>query len=155
LGGGSDGVFVHEPLDGVGAEAAPGAGREQRFVGGAGSFAQPHAEDGFGGCRQRDGAVLAALAFAADVRAGAEADVAAVEAGQLGHAQSGLDGDQQQGPVTSALPARQVGGVDEGVDLGGGEERHDPLVETFRRDGKDSLDEPGVFGVPQSGVGEQ
>ena len=47
------------------------------------------------------------------------------------------------------LPIGSVGRVDEGVDLGGGEERDDRLVEAFRWNGKDALDERGVLGVAQ------
>ena len=36
-----------------------------------------------------------------------------------------------------------------------GQEGHDPLVEPLRRDGQDALDEQGVLGVAQRGVGEQ
>ena len=47
----------------------------------------------------------AAFAFAADVGADAEGEVAAVEADDLGDAQSGLDGECHQGTVAAAFPA--------------------------------------------------
>ena len=53
---------------------------------------------------ERGGPVLAALAVAADVRAGAEVDVVAGQAGELGDPQSGLDGEQEQGVVAAAVP---------------------------------------------------
>ena len=58
-------------------------------------FGQPDPHH-LGGCLgQRGGAVFAALAVAADVRARTEVDIAAGEAGQFGHAQPGLAGKQQ------------------------------------------------------------
>ena len=96
-----------------------------------------------------------AFAFAADAAAGAEGDVAAVEPGELADAQPGLHGDEQQRPVASTFPACRVGGGEEGVDLDGGEERHGRPVEPFRWDGQHPLDQQGVFGVAQRGVGEQ
>ena len=74
----------------------------------AGAFGHPDAQHRLGGRGERDGAVPAALAEAADVGAGAEADVAAVESGQLGDAQPGLRCQQQQGPVAAAFPPGPV-----------------------------------------------
>ena len=141
--------------DGVEAQPPSGAGGEQRLVAVAGAFGQPHAAGPLGGCGQRDGPLLAALAETADVGTGAEADVAAVEADQLGDPQPGLDGQQQQGTVPAAFPSGAVGCADEGVDLGRGEKRHQRLVEPFGGDGEHPLDELGVFGVAQGRVGEQ
>jgi hypothetical protein len=87
-----------------------------------GSFAGPDPQDCFGGGGERDGAVPAALAQTVDVGASAEGQVATVEPDQLGDAQPGLDGGEQQRPVTSAFPLVAVRGVDDGVDLLGGEE---------------------------------
>ena len=98
---------------------------------------------------------LRPLPFAGDVGAGAEGDVGAVQAGEFGDSQAGLDGQQHEGAVASAFPAGLVRGGDQGVDLGGGQERHDPLVEPLRRDGQDALDQQGVLGMTQRGVGEQ
>ena len=148
--GGGGGVVVDESFDGVAAEAPSGAGREQRVVAAPGSFARARrAATASAGAVRGTARCLASFAFAADVGAGAEGDVAAVEAGELGDAQPGLHGEQQQGPVASAFPSVRVGRGDEGVDLGGGEERHDRLVEPFRRDGQDPLDQQGVLGVAQ------
>ena len=141
--------------DGVAAEPPSGAGREQRVVGSPGSFGQPGLQQRLDGAGEGHGALFASLAFAADVGAGAEGDVAAVQAGEFGDPQAGLDGQQHQGPVSSAFPPGLVRGGDQGVDLGGGQERHDPLVEPLRRDGQDALDEQGVLGMAQGGVGEQ
>ena len=91
-------------------------------VGNSGSLGQPgpFGEPGRSDCstvaRSAGRLVLAAFAVAADVRAGAEVDVAAGEAGQLGDPQPGLDGEQQQ--AWSRRPAH-------GVAVGGGEQRVD------------------------------
>ena len=98
---------------GVAAEPAAGAGRKQRVVGTAGALVEPGGEHGVGVGGERDGALLSAFALAADVRAGAEHDVAAVEADQLGDAQAGVDGEGEQGVVAAPFPALAVGRVDQ------------------------------------------
>ena len=50
-------------LDGIAAEPAAGAGREQRVLGCAAALGDPDGEDCFGFFGERDGAVLAAFAF--------------------------------------------------------------------------------------------
>ena len=60
-----------------------GAGRKQRVRGAAGAFGQPDFEHGLGVGGKWDRTLLSALAVAADVRAGAEREVAAVEADEL------------------------------------------------------------------------
>jgi hypothetical protein len=52
---------------------------------------------------------LRAFAVAADVRAGAEVDVAGGQAGELGDAQPGLHCDQQQRVVAAGEPAVAAG----------------------------------------------
>ena len=79
-------MFANQALHCVATEASTGAGREQRLVRLPGAFGQPNPEHGLGGRGQRNGAVFAAFAEAAEVRAGAEADVAAVQVDQLGQA---------------------------------------------------------------------
>ena len=54
--------------------------------------------------------------------AGAEVEVGAGEAGQLGGAQPGLGGEQEQRVVAAAGPGRSVGGGEQRVDLCLGEE---------------------------------
>ena len=107
--GGGGGVLADEAFHGVGAEAPPGAGREQRLVAEPGSFGQPDAQHREGGCGERDRSLSAAFALAADVGTGAEGDVAAVEPGQLGDPQPGLHGQQQQRAVAASLPPVRSG----------------------------------------------
>jgi len=81
--GSRGGVLGKAPLERVTGQRAAGAGREQWVLGLALTFAGPGAQrrDGLSG--QRRDALLAALADAADMRAGAEAQVAAGQADQL------------------------------------------------------------------------
>jgi hypothetical protein len=99
--------------------------------------------------------LLAALAVAAQVRAGGERDVGAAQAGELGDAQSGLDHGQQQRVVASAGPALAVGGGQQRSDLLVGEERDDRLWAAFGRDREHARDCVGVLGVSERGVVEQ
>ena len=74
--GGGRGVGADSQRDGVAAEAASGAGGEQRIVGSPGSFGQPGPEQRIDWAGEGDGALFASFAFAADVGADAEGDVA-------------------------------------------------------------------------------
>ncbi len=65
-----------------------------------------------------------------------------------------LDGQEHQRLVSSSFPAGRVRGGDESVDLGCGQEGHEPFAEPLGWDGKDSLDQQRVLGVTQSGAGE-
>ena len=82
-------------------------------------------------------------------------DVAAVQAGQLGGAQPGLGGEQQQRVVATPGPGAAVGGGEQRVDLGFGEERDQRAVAAFGRDRQDALDRVGVLGVAQRAVAKQ
>ena len=86
---------------------------------------------------------------------GSECDVAAVQAGEFGDPEAGLDGQQHQGPVSPAFPAGLIRRGEQRIDFGGSQEHHDPLVEPFRGDRQHALDEQRVLGVAQGGVGEQ
>ena len=79
-------------------------------------------QDCLGWWGERDGALLAAFAFAADVGAGPELDVATVQGDELGHAQPGLDREGEHRSVAAALPAGLVGRVDQRCGLHSGEE---------------------------------
>ena len=81
------------------------------------------------------------------MRAGAEAQVAAGQADQLAGAQPGLGGEQDQRVVATADPGRLVGGVEQRLELGLGEERDERLVVALGRDREDALDRGGVLGV--------
>jgi hypothetical protein len=149
------GVGADAQRDGVAAEPPSGAGWEQRVARLSGALSEPDLQQRRDRAGERDDPLLAALALAGDAGAGAERDVAAVQADELGDPQAGLNGQQQQNPVSSSFPSGLVRSGDQGVDLDGGQERHDPLVEPLRRDGQDALDEQGVLGVTQRGVAEQ
>src|SRR5206468_1549232 len=99
--------------------------------------------------------LASSFAFASDVGAGAEGEVATVEADQFGDSQTGLDGQDEHGSVAAAFPAGLVGGVDQRGGLFCGEVADRGPLDAFGWDGQDSLDEMGVFGVAQGGVAEQ
>jgi hypothetical protein len=75
------------------------------------------------------------------------APVLAAEPGQLGDAQAGLEGDQQECVVATTDPAAAVGCGEQGVDLFAAEEGDDGPLEAFGRDGEHALDQRGVLGV--------
>src|SRR5213593_4911848 len=98
-------VDGHTSLYGVGAEPATRPGREQWVACLAGSLGHPGPQHLLGGASEGDGPLLAALAFASDVTAGAEDDVGAVEADQLRDSKTGMKAQHQQCPVPPAFPA--------------------------------------------------
>jgi hypothetical protein len=79
-------VFGEAVLERVAAEGVAGDRGEERVVGLSRAFARPGVEDGDGLLGQWRYALFAAFPEAVDVRAGAEPDVAAGEAGQFGDA---------------------------------------------------------------------
>ncbi len=78
------------PFDGVAADKGTGGGGEQRVGGNSWALGEPGLEDGSGRRHQRCTPLLAALADGVNVRADAEGDVLAGEAGELGDPQPGL-----------------------------------------------------------------
>ena len=71
-------------FDRVVAEVPAGAGGEQGIVAQAAPLGQPDPHDGRRGGGERDTALLSPLPGAPDMRPGAEYDVTAAQAGQLG-----------------------------------------------------------------------
>ena len=109
-----------ESLDGVAASAVPRrVGNSGRRVGRRVRPARRADRDG--GAGERGDPVLASLAVAAHVRAGAEVQVVDAQAGQLGDPQSGLDGQGEQGVVASAEPGAAIGRGQQRVGLGRGQ----------------------------------
>ena len=104
---------------------------------------------------ERDRALLSTLALAADVRAGAERDVAAVQADQLGDTQPGVDGECEHGVVAAAFPALSVGSLDERAGLVAGEVDDRAFLKALGRDREHARDDGGVLGVVQRRVLEQ
>ena len=92
---GSD-VLGHEPLDGIVTQASAARAGEYRSVGVWWAFAQPGVEDLRDLGTQGRAAELAPFAVATDVSAAAQRHVLAAQGGQLGDAQAGLDGDEQE-----------------------------------------------------------
>jgi len=81
------------------------------------------------------------------VRSGAQDDVPAAEAGELGDPQPGLDREEQQRVVPPAEEARPVRGDEDRLDLVVGEEGDDRALEALRWDGQDPPDQRGVLGM--------
>jgi hypothetical protein len=81
------GVDGDAAFDRISAQATSGAGGEQRIVWSTSALGQPGVKKCLGRFGERDGSLLASLAFfAAHVRPGAEHNVAAVERDELGDA---------------------------------------------------------------------
>ena len=104
LPGGDGRVRAHAAFDGVSAQPPAGAGWEQRVLGLSAAFARPFAQHRLGGAGEGHGSLFAAFALTADVGSGAQAEVAAVEPDDLGDSQPGLGAEEDQRPVSSALP---------------------------------------------------
>jgi hypothetical protein len=99
-------------------------------------------------------ALLSSFADRAHVRAGAEVDIGVGQREQLGDAQTGLHGGEQQRVIAASGPGRAVGAVEQRVDLRGREEGDGALLGAFRGDRKHPLDLRGVLGVAQRAVVE-
>jgi hypothetical protein len=89
------------------------------------------------------------------VSAGAEFDVADVQACQFRDSQSGLHGDVEQGSVSPCGPGVSIRSGQQSVDLGRVEEADLLVVAAFARDGEHPSDQRGMFGMPQCGVSEE
>ena len=97
---------------------------------------------------------LSSLAQAADMRAGAEMDIGAPKADQLGHPQACLGGKPKQGVVAPARPGRRGWSGQQCVEFRFGQESHKPPVETLGRNGEYTLDHSGMLRVTKCGVSE-
>ena len=128
-------------LDGVAAEAPAGGGREQRVGRRAARVrrARPCRIALVGG-DERCASLLAALADGVHVGAGAEGDVLAGEAGELGDPQPGLDGEREHGVVAPPGPAWSVAGGEQRVDLVVGEVGDEVALGSLGGDGQHPLD---------------
>ena len=82
-------------------------------------------------------------------------NVAASQAGELGGAQSGLDGEEEQCVVASAGPGAAIGSFEQRVDLVFVEEGDDRAVGPLEWDREHAGDVLCVFGVAVLGVAEQ
>jgi hypothetical protein len=70
----------------------------------------------------------------------AERNIATVQAGHFGQAQSCLQGHQQQRVIPPAFPGAFVWRIQERIDLRARHEVDQPAVEAFGRHGEDALD---------------
>ncbi len=81
--------------------------------------------------------------------------VGARQAGQLGCAQAGLRGEQDQCVVAAPDPGRSVGSREQRCDLGFGEVADQRAVKALGWDRENALDAGGVFWVAQRGKTKQ
>jgi len=152
---GGCGVLGQPSFQRVSAQGGSVAAGEQRIVGRSAAFGHPGADDR-GGCRgERGDALLTALAQAADVRSGVQADVCAGERGEFGGPQAGLDGEDQQGVITAPGPAGSVRGGEERGAFGLGEVGDEPAVKSLGRDRQDALDDGCVLWVLEGREAEE
>ena len=136
-------------------EAPTATAREERIARRAGPFVEPGTQHRHDLGREWGGALLAALSHTAHMGAGGQVHVPAGEPRQLGHPQSGLDGERQQCVISSAEPAGTVGSRQQRVDLAWIKEGDVGPLETDRGDGEDTLDGGGMVGMAERGKTEQ
>src|SRR5579875_718536 len=146
------GVFGHDRADGVTAERLSLPGREQRIVGLALAFFEPHGDD-FGGLfGEGRRAFLAALARDADVSAGPEVQIVEAQGGEFGDSDAGLEHEHQQRVVTTTEPGAEVRRGQQRFDLGFVQVVDDVPLVAFGRDRHHPGDRVRVLGVFQRGV---
>src|SRR5690606_5719833 len=142
-------------LDRVGAEAAAMDRRKQRRCSAAWRCLQPALHRGADLACERRAPFLAALADASDVRAGAEGDIAAVEAGNLRKAQTRLDREEQQHMVAAADPVCSIGCGEDRVDLRARQEMDLALLGELAGYGEDALYLPAARRLLESEKAEE
>ena len=140
---------------GIAAECTPGPGREQRVRGPTGAFGEPGAQEGDGARGQRRDPLFSPLAGATEMRTGPEMDIGRGKPDQFGGAQAGLDGESEERSVASPGPGRPVRRGQQRLDLHFGQVCDQPSFEAFRRDGENTFDGGGMFGMAQGGIAEQ
>jgi len=82
-------------LDGIAAEPAFLPGREQRRILRSREFGEPTRQHRDGGRGKRGDPVLSSLAVTGDMGSCAKVQVAAGQAGEFGHSESGLDSEEK------------------------------------------------------------
>lgn len=84
------------------------------------------------------------------MRPSAQLQVLVGQPGELGDAQSGLQGHEEEGLVPSSGPGGLVGAGEQGIGLRLGEEGDDGSVAALGGDGQDPGDDRRVLGVAQA-----
>lgn len=129
-------VSSHEPFDRIAAQCAAARRRKERVTWLPVALAEPGGEHADHIPLQRRAALLPALALAPEMGAGPQHDVSAAQVNDLGHAQAGLDREEQQCTIASADPGRGIRRSEHGVDFGAGEIRNRPPLMPLDRDGQ-------------------
>ena len=120
LGGSSD-VFSQEVFHPVGTQASSaGAGKHDR-VSAVWNFAQPRFENGCSFFGKRCRTFLPPLAEHADMGARPQEYRHSAHAGQLGKAQSALNGDQENRVISASRPSALIGGCEQSFDFRSGQ----------------------------------
>src|SRR6202022_4737016 len=118
-------------------------------------FLHPGPECGDDVRAQRGRARFSPFATTAQVGTAAQLDVAVAQAGELRDSQTGLQGDAEQRPVTSAAPARCRGACDQCVGLLFVEVADDGSIPALGGDVEHSGDERCVLWVAQGSEAEE
>src|ERR1700726_3273688 len=112
-------------------------------------FREPCLQDLCGLSPQGDRALLATLAVEAERRAGAEADLRALQGADLGHPGAGVVEGEDQGVVASAGPCRTIRSGENCLDLGARQGADHPSITPLVRDGERARDEIQATRLPE------
>src|SRR5207244_11239005 len=105
-----------------------------------------------GASDQRSEPILAPRTAAAYVGPTAEMEIATGQSDELGCAQPGLDGEDEECIVATPGPCGAVWATKDCSYLLAGEKANQCWVKSLRRNSEYALDELGVFGVAEGGI---
>ena len=137
--GGDGDVFLHQAFNGIAAELSASDAGKKRLVRSAMAFPHPGFQHLYGFWTERRASMFSALAQTVDMRTRSQDNVLASQAYQLGDAEAGLHGEQEQGPVAAPYPSGKVGSPQNGVDLFPVQKFDRPSFVAFGRHREDSL----------------
>src|SRR5689334_3786106 len=110
-------MFVHQVLDGVGAEPSACEAWEKELASNRPRFGHPSLQDLPSGFGDGSAALLPTFPDALNVRTGAKGNIVTAKPGKLREAQAGLQGNKQQGVISPADPASAVDSSKQRFDL--------------------------------------
>jgi hypothetical protein len=111
-------VTSDQTFDRIAAQLGAARGWKQRVARLSLAFAQPGGHHADHLPLQRRAPLLAAFAFAAEMRTGPQHDVSAAQMREFGDAEPCLNGEQQKGAIATADPCGDVGRREDGLDFG-------------------------------------
>jgi hypothetical protein len=112
------GVLCDQVLNAVMAQSPAASAWKEDFGLVLSLFANQDPQSLYGRSGERGTALLSSLTFAADVCPALQANVALAESNELRKAETSLNREQQQDPVSSAQPSRLIRHGQESVNLG-------------------------------------